>query len=191
MLWDQILASEWKLLEQVATLLKPFADHTRLLEGDPVALSSVIPAAMDLECHLLGFQQDQTKHDVRKVIASDMLSDMRRRFESVTSTHSSSFDPLPAAATFLHQSLCAALFIPGKAQLLQAAKDLIMEMLNEAGDSSDVASTSNETQAQNSEREANSTALSRFRFLSQPLEAAAPSVQQSASSSSASADQRK
>jgi len=69
MSWDQILASEWKLLEQVATLLKPFADHTRLLEGDQVALSSVIPAAIDLECHLLGFQQDQTKDDALKVLA--------------------------------------------------------------------------------------------------------------------------
>ena len=51
--WDSLLTSEWRMLEQVYVLLKPFADHTNLLEGDGVALSSVIPALLDLEFHLL------------------------------------------------------------------------------------------------------------------------------------------
>ena len=45
--------SEWQRLEHVQLLLKPFADHTKLLEGDAIALSSVFLSVLDLQCHLM------------------------------------------------------------------------------------------------------------------------------------------
>ena len=51
--WDCLLLSEWQRLEHVQLLLKPIADHTKLLKGDAIALSSVVPSVLDLQCHLM------------------------------------------------------------------------------------------------------------------------------------------
>lgn len=129
MCWDHLLISEWKLLEQVSALLKPFADHTRFLEGDSVSISSIIPAIMDLEYHLIQFQHDQAILDILKPLASDLLSDLKRRFNFVLLPLSASFDPLPAAATLLDPSVCIALTMPAKTGLLQSAKDYISHLM--------------------------------------------------------------
>jgi len=49
---DSLLASEWARLEELASLLEPFAAQTDILQSDAQALSSIIPALLDLECHL-------------------------------------------------------------------------------------------------------------------------------------------
>ena len=51
--WDNLPTSDWKLLENVHKLLKPFAIYTSLISGEEyVTLSSVIPAVMELSLHL-------------------------------------------------------------------------------------------------------------------------------------------
>lgn len=54
---DTLVASEWAKLDEVVNLLEPFAVHTDVLQSDTFSLSNVIPALMDLECHLQLFEQ--------------------------------------------------------------------------------------------------------------------------------------
>ena len=51
--WDDLAASEWRMLQNVVNLLQPFAKFTSLLSGDEfTTLSCVVPAIMDLNIHL-------------------------------------------------------------------------------------------------------------------------------------------
>ena len=51
--WDDLAASEWKILQNIVNLLHPFAKFTSLLSCDEfTTLSCVIPAIMDLNIHL-------------------------------------------------------------------------------------------------------------------------------------------
>ena len=51
--WDDLAASEWRMLQNIVTLLQPFAKFTSLLSGDEfTTLSCVVPAIMDLNIHL-------------------------------------------------------------------------------------------------------------------------------------------
>lgn len=78
---DTLLSSEWQKIDQLLKLLQPFAEHTRLLEGDKVVMSSVIPALMDIEYHLLEAQSDQALDASLKELAVTFLDGLRRRFE--------------------------------------------------------------------------------------------------------------
>jgi len=46
--WDCCLASEWVKLEELLDVLKPFSDHTNLMQSDTFALSIVLPVIFDL-----------------------------------------------------------------------------------------------------------------------------------------------
>ena len=48
--WDNLAHSEWRHLESIHKLLKPFAQYTALEEY--TTLSSVIPILMELQLHL-------------------------------------------------------------------------------------------------------------------------------------------
>ena len=51
--WDDLAASEWRMLKNISILLHPFAKFTSLLSGDEfTTLSCVIPAIMDMNIHL-------------------------------------------------------------------------------------------------------------------------------------------
>ena len=51
--WDNLPTSDWKHLENIYTLLKPFAQYTSLVSGeDYVTLSSIIPVVTELSLHL-------------------------------------------------------------------------------------------------------------------------------------------
>ena len=51
--WDNLAVSEWKTLENVHKLLKPFAQCTSLISGDDyTTLFSVIPIVMEVNLHL-------------------------------------------------------------------------------------------------------------------------------------------
>ena len=51
--WDDLAASEWRMLQGIVNLLQPFAKFTTLLSGDEfTTLSCVVPAIMDLNIHL-------------------------------------------------------------------------------------------------------------------------------------------
>ena len=51
--WDNLATSEWKTLESIPRLLKPFAQYTSLIGGEHYStISSVIPIVMELNLHL-------------------------------------------------------------------------------------------------------------------------------------------
>ena len=51
--WDNLATSEWKMLESLRDLLRPFAEFTSLISGETfTTVSAVIPAVMDLNLHL-------------------------------------------------------------------------------------------------------------------------------------------
>lgn len=50
--WDSLVNSEWKTLENIQKLLKPFAQYTSLVSGeDYTTVSCVIPILMELNYH--------------------------------------------------------------------------------------------------------------------------------------------
>lgn len=52
--WD-CLQSEWTLMGHLKLPLQPFANHTKLPEGDAIVLSTIVPAVLDLDYNLLKF----------------------------------------------------------------------------------------------------------------------------------------
>ena len=50
---DTLLVSEWSRLSELCYFLKPFAVQTDKLQSNCNSLSYVIPALLELECHLL------------------------------------------------------------------------------------------------------------------------------------------
>ena len=117
--WDTPLTSEWQKIDQLLKLLQPFAKHTRLLEGDKVALSS---ALMDLEYSLLEAQSDEALDASLKGLTFTFLAGLRRRFEFAMEPKAADIEPIPFAACLLDPTTASALFIPGKELLLNAAK---------------------------------------------------------------------
>jgi hypothetical protein len=49
---DCLSNSQWKTIENVVDLLRPFKDLTNSLQSDCSSLSAVIPAILDLQAHL-------------------------------------------------------------------------------------------------------------------------------------------
>jgi hypothetical protein len=49
----ELLSNEWVRLEELARLLEPFCRSDRRLQRDAQAVSGIISALLNLECHLL------------------------------------------------------------------------------------------------------------------------------------------
>ena len=47
---DTLLTSEWVRLEELVSLLEPFASQTDVLQTDYLSLSNIVPSILDLEC---------------------------------------------------------------------------------------------------------------------------------------------
>ena len=159
---DSLLASDWARLEELASLLEPFAAQTDILQRDAQALSSIIPALLDLECHL-------QQHAAPKTLTSAMLRDLRHRFGSVMLPTAEDFNPLPAAACLLDPSLARVLMAPDQAAVLHAAKSYIMQECDNSGGGTSSSSAS--SVPSDGDQPASSSALSRFRFLSSKMKA--------------------
>ena len=152
---DSLLASEWARLEELASVLEPFAAQTDILQRDAQALSSIIPALLDLECHL-------QQHSAPKTLTSSMLRDLWHRFESILQPTAESFNPLPAAACLLEPSLSSVMMQPDQAALLHAAKTYIIQQCSSLTDALEPDEDNGASAP---------VALGRFRFLSSKLKA--------------------
>jgi hypothetical protein len=144
------------------SLLEPFAVQTDILQRDAQDLSSIIPALLDLECHLL-------QHAATKALTTSMLNDLRRRFESILQPTAQDFNPLPAVACLLEPSLSSVLMQPEHAALFHAAKAYIVQECS-ASTHDPVPSSSDEA------NKTSAAALKRFRFLSSKLQAQEPAA---------------
>jgi hypothetical protein len=121
--WDSILASEWSRLEDLKYLLLPFAEHTDLLQSDTMSLGSVLPAVLDLECHLLTTQ-------FYKTLATTMLWSLRKRFNKILDTENTEFDVIPAAACLANPMLARILLSTKNKPLLEKAKIFIIQQVS-------------------------------------------------------------
>lgn len=126
---DSLLPSEWLRLEEVVTLLEPFAAQTDILQSDTQSLSTIIPSLVNLECHL-------EQSPAPKILTSKLLRDFRSRFEFILNPECISFNPLPAAACLLDPSLADVLFSPDLSPLLNAAKMIIYTLIGSESSSS-------------------------------------------------------
>lgn len=118
---DSLLASDWVKLEEISSLLEPFAAQTDVLQTDSQSLSSIIPSLIYLESHLL-------QHPAAKVITSAMLKDFRRRFATLLQPDAEGFNPIPAAACVLDPTVAPLLLGAEYATLLYAAKMYIVSV---------------------------------------------------------------
>ena len=51
--WDSLQNREWRQLESLHEILKPFACYTQLVSGEYITtISAVIPVLLELQCHL-------------------------------------------------------------------------------------------------------------------------------------------
>lgn len=101
---DSLTAAEWTRLEEMKTLLEPFATDTDLLQTDAVSLCHVLLCILDLECHLQQFTSATSR--------ARMAIDIRHRFAQILDTFSINFNPLPAAACFLDPNVGSLLLAP-------------------------------------------------------------------------------
>ena len=97
LVWDNLPASEWKVLENISKLLKPFAQYTNLISGeDYTTISAVIPVIMEINLHLW---QAKAIPSISRA-ASVLLSELQSRFKQYTDPADAKHDPLFLVATF-------------------------------------------------------------------------------------------
>jgi len=111
---DSLLASKWTHLEDISSLLEPFAVLTDLLQTDAQSLSSILPSLLDLECHLQQFPS-------AKSLASNMLKYLRSRMKDILDPESETFKPLPASASLLDPTIAKLLLVPDMAEMLHSS----------------------------------------------------------------------
>ena len=97
--WDNIPNSQWKQLENIVQLLKPFAQYTSLTSAEEsTTISTVIPVIMELKLHL---EKMSGTHGISQV-ANTMSRELLWRFKFATDPTASDFVPLYVTATFLN-----------------------------------------------------------------------------------------
>ena len=100
--WDGLQPSELIQLEDIVTLLSPFAAHTDLFQSDTMSLSSIIPALLDLKVYL------QTINCHKKV-AQEMLSTQQKNCTKLLYLNNQDFEVIPAVVCFADPTLAPCL----------------------------------------------------------------------------------
>ena len=116
---DTLLTSEWVRLEELVSLLEPFASQTDVLQTDSLSLSNIVPSILDLECHLEQFPS-------AKPLTKSMLNQMRDQFSVLLQPSHPEFNPLPAAACLLDPSVASFILGFDQVVLREAAKEYIL-----------------------------------------------------------------
>ena len=96
--WDNLAHSEWRHLESIHNLLKPFAHYTALISGEEyTTLSSVIPILMELQLHL----SDTALIPEIAAVATTLQSELNRRFKKYTDPADEAYEPMYIVSTIL------------------------------------------------------------------------------------------
>ena len=99
--WDNIPNSQWKQIENIFQLLKPFDQYATLTSAEEsTTISMVIPVIVELQLHL---EQMNSTHGISQ-IANTMSCELVQRFRYATDASVSDFDPLYVTSTFLNPS---------------------------------------------------------------------------------------
>jgi hypothetical protein len=73
---DSLLVAEWSRLEELASLLEPFASQTDILQSDSMSLPYVVLSLLELQYHL-------QSSPCPKSLTKAMLDDIRSRFDFI------------------------------------------------------------------------------------------------------------
>lgn len=96
--WDSLANSEWKTLENIQKLLKPFAQYTSLVSGEEYTTTScVIPILMELNLHLEKFKKVPELREAATVLQSEH----KRRFRKYTDAGDPDHEPIFLVSTLL------------------------------------------------------------------------------------------
>jgi len=121
--WHDVSDAEWKKLETFVTPLRPFREHTDLLQCDRSVLSNLILAVLDLECFL-----EDCRLPGCVAIAKSMKTSLHTRTQHIMNPTDENFEPLPAVASYLDPStLRQLLSTSGQDDLLCAARQYILK----------------------------------------------------------------
>ena len=125
--WDNLATSDWKVLENIHKLLKPFAQYTSLSSGeDYTTISSVIPIIMELNLHL----EEMKKVPELTVVSNLLQSELKRRFRKCTDPGDPDHEPLFLMATMLDPRYKVLL---NPIQVESTKKELLKELKEVAG----------------------------------------------------------
>ena len=73
--WDTLANTEWRLIDYICSLLKPFAVYTQLVSvEETTTISSALPVLMELNLHL----DEMKKISELDVVSSSLQSDLKR-----------------------------------------------------------------------------------------------------------------
>lgn len=96
--WDDMLTSEWKMLEAIRNFLHPFALFTSLIQGEEyTTISTVIPSVMDLNLHL----DEMKRNSEVSAAATKLQSELKKRFRKYTDPSDTNFEHIFLLATSL------------------------------------------------------------------------------------------
>ena len=96
--WDNLALSEWRLMECICKLLKPFAVYTSLISGEEyTTISSALPILMEINLHL---EEMRKIPDVAEV-STVLQSELKRRFRKCTDPADETYEPLYLVSTLL------------------------------------------------------------------------------------------
>ena len=127
--WDNLATSEWKAIDSICRLLQPFAQYTTLVSGEEyTTVSGVLPIIMELNLHL----EEQKHNSELSSLASQLQSDLKRRFKKYTDPGDLDYEPLFLVATMLDPRYKVLL---NRTQM-ESAKTNILKLLNQNGDES-------------------------------------------------------
>lgn len=95
--WDHFSVTEKSSITKIVKLLKPFALHTKLIEGDSYAtISSVLPSIIELQSHLKSMSEENFPDNN---ILSTLQAQIERRFKYYYDVSMINFDPIFITAT--------------------------------------------------------------------------------------------
>lgn len=136
--WDNLPASDWKTIEKITVLLRPFAEYTSLVSGEEyTTISSVIPIIMELNLHL----EEMKKDPETSRAASVLLSELKLRFKKFTDPCDPDHDSLFLLCTMLDPRYRLLL----NRNQSDSTKENLLRQLKEQSESS--GSSSNATQS--------------------------------------------
>lgn len=129
MSWDSL-----QKLTLLRDLLLPFAEHSKVLESDTNSLCLIVPALLDLKCHLSEFAQTQARsYNIAAALAQKMRANMELRFSHFLDVTNDRFSPLAAAACFVEPNVSEEVLIEnedeGILDLLKKAEEYIINMV--------------------------------------------------------------
>ena len=125
--WDNLAHSEWKLVEGICKLLKPFAVYTSLISAEECStISSALPVLMEINLHL----EDMKKAKEVAKVASLLQSELKRK---CTDPGDESYEPLYIISTMLDPRYKSLL---NPIQLDSGKENTLMLLKDSNGDSS-------------------------------------------------------